>query len=250
MTPKGGDPRRSSSGPRREPCSSRRCEPPVPFGEPARSEAELPAEIAGEPAAGEREAVEATGEGLCEEPCEAGPAEPAEAAAADGDASARDALREQVLRLQAEFDNYRKRQARDFHRLCSKGKRDLIAEMLVVLDNFDRAREHFESGTQPSEILPGLFQTAGQMTAILGKEGLEAMDLEPMMPFDPHQHEAVVAEDLPGAVQDVVLEVYRRGYTYEKEVLRPALVKVGRAPHDGEGAPSPAEGGQAPAQED
>ena len=130
----------------------------------------------------EREAV---GEDLCEEPGEETAGDSVEPAGAEGETSVRDALREQVLRLQADFDNYRKRQARDFHRLCSQGKRDLIADMLVILDDFDRARRHFESGSQPSEILPGIFQTASHMAAILGKDGLEAMDLEPMMPFVP-----------------------------------------------------------------
>lgn len=148
-----------------------------------------------------------------------------------GDAPAGNALRDQVLRLQAEFDNYRKRQARDFHRLCAQGRRDLIEELLVILDDIDRAREHFEAGSPPGEIIPGLFQTAGQMEAILRKEGLEAMSLEPLIPFDPNMHEAVIAEDCPWTDHDIVLEIFRRGYAFEKELLRPALVKVGRAPH-------------------
>ncbi|NLP05690.1 nucleotide exchange factor GrpE [Candidatus Fermentibacteria bacterium] len=249
MAPKPGDPRRRSSEPRRAQYGGRRPSPPVPAGEPARGEEDTPAGIVSLPAVEEREAMETAEEDLGEGPGEETAGESAESAETEGEASVRDALREQVLRLQAEFDNYRKRQARDFHRLCSQGKKDLIADMLVILDDFDRARKHFESGSQPSEILPGIFQTASHMAAILGKDGLEAMDLEPMMPFDPHLHEAVVAEDLPGAVQDVVLEVFRRGYTYNKEVLRPALVKVGRAPHGGESDTGLAEGGQALPQE-
>lgn len=249
MTSKVGDPRRRGSGPRRASCTGRRPGPPVPLEEPARRREDTLSGAGSLPAEVEHKATESTEEEFCEEPGEEAAGESPETVETESESSVRDALREQVLRLQAEFDNYRKRQARDFHRLCSQGKRDLIADLLVVLDDFDRARRHFESGAQPSEILPGMFQTASHMAAILGKDGLEAMELEPMMPFDPHLHEAVVAEDLPGAVQDVVLEVFRRGYTYDKDILRPALVKVGRVPHGGESQAGPAEDGQAPPQE-
>jgi len=145
-----------------------------------------------------------------------------------------ESLREQVLRLQAEFDNYRKRQAREFHRLCTQGKRDLILEILSVLDNIDRGREHRDTGAPAEEILPGLFQTAEQLSAILAHEGLEQMQISPMDSFDPNLHEAVVAEDREDADRDVVLEVFRKGYTLDSDLLRPAMVKVGRA-----GKPAP-----------
>jgi len=137
-------------------------------------------------------------------------------------------LKDQLKRLQAEFDNYRKRQAREFHRLCEQGKRDLITDLLPVLDNIDRAREHRDQGTSSEEILPGLFQTMTQLDSVLAKEGLSGIPLAPMDQFDPNLHEAVIAEDYPGIDHDVVLEVLRRGYYLEQELLRPTLVKVGR----------------------
>jgi len=138
-------------------------------------------------------------------------------------------LRDQILRLQAEFDNYRKRQAREFHRLCAQGRRDLIAELLAVLDNIDRGREHSAGGAPAEEVLPGMFQTADQLQAILAKEGLEQIPVAPMEPFDPNLHEAVLAEDREDLERDSVLEVFRKGYMFEQDLLRPALVKVGRA---------------------
>jgi molecular chaperone GrpE len=140
-----------------------------------------------------------------------------------------ESLRDQLLRLQAEFDNYRKRQAREFHRMCAQGRRDLILEILSVLDNIDRGLEHRAAGAPAEEILPGLFQTAEQLGGILSREGLEPIPIAPLDLFDPNLHEAVVAEDREDVEHDVVLEVFRRGYTFEQDLLRPALVKVGRA---------------------
>lgn len=157
--------------------------------------------------------------------------EPAEmeAAVETGHSGEIEALREQNLRLQAEFDNYRKRQARDFHRLCSQGRRDLIVNLLDILDDLDLAREHSNSGTPASETVAGLLQIASKLETLLGREGLEAIPLAPLDPFDPNQHEAVFAEDVEGIEQDVVLEVLRKGYAIDGEIVRVAMVKVGRA---------------------
>jgi len=140
-----------------------------------------------------------------------------------------EALREQNLRLQAEFDNYRKRQARDFHRLCSQGRKDLIVSLLDILDDLDLARDHSASGTPASDTVAGLLQIASKLEALLGREGLEALPLAPLDPFDPTQHEAVFAEDVEGIEQDIVLEILRKGYTIDGELVRAAMVKVGRA---------------------
>lgn len=140
-----------------------------------------------------------------------------------------EALREQNLRLQAEFDNYRKRQARDFHRLCSQGRKDLIVSLLDILDDLDLARDHSAGGTPASDTVAGLLQIASKLEALLGREGLEALPLAPLDPFDPTQHEAVFAEDVEGIEQDIVLEILRKGYTIDGELVRAAMVKVGRA---------------------
>lgn len=140
-----------------------------------------------------------------------------------------EALKEQNIRLQAEFDNYRKRQAREFHKLCSQGKRELISDLLAVLDDIDLAREHARNGAPSEETLAGLLQIATKFEAVLSREGLEAMSLDVMDPFDPNHHEAVFAEDAEGVTHDVVTEVLRKGYFLDQELLRVALVKVGRA---------------------
>lgn len=158
----------------------------------------------------------------------------------------REALEEKLLRLRAEFDNYRKRQAREFHRLCSAGKRDLIGELLTVLDNARRAEELSEEGHSAEEILAGMFQTAGQLNDILRREGLQRLEVDSGDHFDPNVHEAMLAEEVEEAEHDLVLDVFQDGYMLEQELLRPARVKVGKpvrgaAPSDSEPGTSSSE---------
>ena len=147
---------------------------------------------------------------------------------AEGHAQKAEEFKNGLIRLQAEFDNYRKRQAREFRRLCNEGKRTLISELLPVMDNFDRATALRDEGHGSDEILAGIFQTVTQMLALLRKEGLEEVQTGPGDPFDPNIHEAMVAEELEDATSDVVLEVFQKGYHLENDLLRPARVKVGR----------------------
>lgn len=139
-------------------------------------------------------------------------------------------LMDRLMRLQAEFDNYRKRQARDFQRLCSQGKKDLIHELLAVLDNYHRAESLVEEGGHSvEEIADGLMKTSEQLTSILAQEGLRELEVNRNDPFDPNVHDAMLAEDTEDLDIDRVLEVFQKGYLLKDELLRPARVKVGRA---------------------
>lgn len=143
-------------------------------------------------------------------------------------------LEDRLLSLRAEFDNYRKRQAREFRRLCDKGKREIIGELLGVLDNANRAQKLRDEGHDPQEILAGTFQTFSQLMDTLRREGLEKIKVEESDRFDPNIHEAMVAEDVEGIDHDIVLEVLQDGYMLEQELLRPTRVRVGRAVHQEE----------------
>ncbi|MCD4708588.1 MAG: nucleotide exchange factor GrpE [Candidatus Sabulitectum sp.] len=146
----------------------------------------------------------------------------------------RDDLLDRYQRLAAEFDNYRKRQARDFNRLIGQGRRKLIEELLTVLDNFDRARLICQEDHSDKEVVDGIMQTSDQLQSVLRKEGLEEIPTEPGDPFDPNIHEAMVAEDIDEGDTDIVLEVFQKGYYFGQDLLRPARVKVGKvSPHDG-----------------
>lgn len=150
-------------------------------------------------------------------------------------------LRESLVRQQAEFENYRKRQAREFRRLSIQGKRELMIELLAVLDNFDRAVAHRdENGHPPEEVSEGMFLTADLMRRILDQEGLKALDVRVSDPFDPNIHEAMMATEVEGLVKDTVLEILQKGYLLNDELLRPARVKVGKP------APGVFQGGKPP----
>jgi molecular chaperone GrpE len=126
----------------------------------------------------------------------------------------RDSFKDIALRLQADFDNYRKRVAAQqaFDVQAATGK--MAEELLPVLDACEAAfLQH------PAEVEPLFNLLLGQMK----KLGLETMNLQDQ-PFDPNLAEAVLHE--PGDGEPVVSEVLRSGYTWKGKVLRPAMVKV------------------------
>jgi molecular chaperone GrpE len=126
----------------------------------------------------------------------------------------RDSFKDIALRLQADFDNYRKRVAtQSAHDVQSATGRRAEA-LLPVLDACEAAFVQ-----HPAEVEPLFNLLLGE----LKKLGLESLDLQDQ-PFDPHLAEAVLHE--PGDGHPVVVEVLRSGYTWKGKVLRPAMVKV------------------------
>ncbi len=138
-------------------------------------------------------------------------------------------LMDDYKRLAADFDNYRKRQARDFNRLINQGRRQLIIELLAVLDNYDRARETLDGDHPESEIIAGLVQIGNHLESVLQKEGLSVVNTTEGDLFDPNIHEAMMAEDSPDAVADTVQQIIQKGYRLGQDLIRPVRVKVVRA---------------------
>lgn len=122
-----------------------------------------------------------------------------------------------LKRLQAEFDNYRKRMMKEQARSADAGARRLIEKLLPVLDNFDRAVAHGEAAGGVELVHKELMQA-------LQSAGLEEVPAEGH-PFDPAVHEAVESRD-EGGTDHVVTQVYRRGYRFADQLLRPAMVVV------------------------
>ena len=144
---------------------------------------------------------------------------------------------EDLRRLQAEFDNYRKRMIREQTELTRRAAARLIEKLLPVLDNFERALDH----AGESE---GLVLVHKELMAQLSSEGLEEI-ASAGEPFDPRLHEAVESHEDPGVAEPVVTGVYRTGYKLAGRVLRPAMVVVARPPDVQEGDP----GSEEPASE-
>ncbi|MGH9020966.1 MAG: nucleotide exchange factor GrpE [Acidimicrobiales bacterium] len=136
----------------------------------------------------------------------------------------RDEYLDTLQRLQAEFENYRKRVARASEESAQRAAGDVVAKLLVVLDAFDLAAAHFASleGGHSDEAV-ALAQAAGLMLSTLAKEGLQRVD-EVGVAFDPTIHDAVAHE--PGDAGPVVDAVLRAGYLWRGGVLRPAMVRV------------------------
>jgi molecular chaperone GrpE len=142
-------------------------------------------------------------------------------------AAERDAYLDGLLRLKAEFENFRKRADRDVLEARSRARMGLLAEFLPVLDNLERAlnaAEHHEEG----KVLEGVRLTHSMFADLLRKEGVTEVD--PLgEPFDPHMHEALMAQP-SDSEEGTVTAVFERGYVFGDRVLRPAKVVVSAGP--------------------
>ncbi len=163
-------------------------------------------------------------------------AEPAAATAADGGAIAADldaaraeadSYLDDLRRLQAEFDNYRKRMMREQTARVASASQALVARLLPVLDNFELAVSAAEQSRDFDRMLKGVEMVFGELREVLQSEGLVRIEAEGK-PFDPERHEAVVAVEQEGAEPGTVVDVVRTGYELRGKVLRPAMVKVAK----------------------
>ncbi|HET9077527.1 MAG TPA: nucleotide exchange factor GrpE, partial [Acidimicrobiales bacterium] len=131
-------------------------------------------------------------------------------------AKERDDFREALQRLQADFENYKKRVVKQQEELRDRAAETLVEKLLPVLDTADLALAH--GGGEDVK------QMAGALFAALEREGLERID-NAGEPFDPNHHDAVAHEPGDGPTQEVA-EVMRAGYRWRGRVLRAAMVRV------------------------
>lgn len=134
----------------------------------------------------------------------------------------RDEYLDHLRRMQAEFDNYRKRMLRDQTAHIERAAEGLIEQLLPALDAFELAL--LTAGTDPERLRKGVELVYGELLGVLEKAGLERIDAAGK-PFDPAEHEAVMHVDGEGG-EPGVRDVVRTGYRLKGRVLRPAMVKV------------------------
>jgi molecular chaperone GrpE len=136
-----------------------------------------------------------------------------------------------LKRVAAEFENYRKRVARDQESLVARAHERLVKELLPVLDDLERALEAaHDSGTRSVE--EGVRLVHRELAAALAHEGLAEIDTNGH--FDPHVHEALLSQ--PSSEEEgSVIEVVQKGYRLGDRVLRPARVVVAAAPPEDDG---------------
>ena len=157
-------------------------------------------------------------------PDTASEAEQAVEADIDELARERDELRELAQRVQADFENYRKRMLREQTEKIDRANDGLVEQLLPVVDNFDLALGSLVDADD--NVRKGVELAYSGLLDVLAKTGLERIDALGQ-PFDPMEHEAVAQDEGDG--EPVVSEVYRTGYRSKGRVLRPATVKVTHA---------------------
>jgi molecular chaperone GrpE len=139
----------------------------------------------------------------------------------------RDEYYDLLLRKSAEFDNYRKRVERDRQSMAESAAAALIADLLPLVDDLERALSA-ETGTAVAEAFrQGVELIHRQLLETLRKRGVRAIDAVGTQ-FDPHFHQAVIHEAAEGHREGEVIEEYRRGYMLGDRLLRPSMVKVAK----------------------
>jgi len=138
----------------------------------------------------------------------------------------RDDYKDRWLRKGAEFDNYRKRVERERREQADQAVVDLLQELLLVVDDFDRALT--VGGDEGGAYRKGVELIHGKLHDLLRKQGVTAMDVLGA-DFDPNVHMAVMHEESPDHREGEVIGELQKGYMLHDRLLRPAMVKVAKA---------------------
>ena len=150
-------------------------------------------------------------------------------------------LEERWLRLQADFDNFRKRTLREKQEALGYGHEAIVKDLLPVVDNLERAIEHASasSGADFEGMLQGVELVRRELLAVLAKHGVSAIEAEGEV-FDPNLHEALAQMEDERVPAGRIGRVLQRGYRLRDRLLRPARVMVSRGPSqpkpEGEGS--------------
>jgi molecular chaperone GrpE len=145
-----------------------------------------------------------------------------------------DAIKEQMLRLAAEFDNYKKRVKGELDNAKGVGKADLIKNMLPIIDEFEFALIVI-SKTEDKNVAKGIEMLYSNFIDVLKKEGLAEIECKGI--FDPYKHEPIMTKESE-AKHGTILEVVNKGYTFNGTMLRPASVIVAKSEEKAEAKPN------------
>ena len=177
--------------------------------------------------------VEVEAEGSTGEDAEGGPPSGGDA----GETTDAAKLKEQLAYLAAEFENFRKRVAREREAQAAFGNEQLLRAVLPFLDNLERAMG--QEGASAAALLSGVRMTHDQFLLELRKFGLEQLSA-PGGTFDPSLHEAIASVPASGKPAGTILAEARKGYLLHGRLLRPAQVTVAVAPPEDDGGDAPA----------
>ncbi len=138
----------------------------------------------------------------------------------------RDSLYDRLARAQAEFDNARRRAAKEQQDFRDFATVEAIKSLLPVVDSFERA---LQAKSDPADFRAGVELIYKQLQDVLAKLGVRPISAKGEQ-FDPHVHEAIEMVETPDAADHEVLEEWQRGYKFKDRLLRPAMVKVAKNP--------------------
>ncbi|MGE7826164.1 nucleotide exchange factor GrpE [Paenibacillus sp. NPDC093718] len=132
---------------------------------------------------------------------------------------------QRTLRVQADFDNFRRRTQKEKEDLGKYASSKLITELLPVIDNFERALQASEENPEFESFSKGVSMIFRQLESVLATEGLTAMK-SVGEPFNPEYHQAIMQVESDEYEEGIVVEEVQKGYMLKDKVLRPAMVKV------------------------
>jgi molecular chaperone GrpE len=141
-----------------------------------------------------------------------------------------ESLTDSLRRLQAEFDNYRKRVHKENQELIALSNKDLLERLLPILDHIELAEKNKQN---KDEFINGTIMIFKEFKDLLDKEGvkeIKALGED----FNPYVHQALLTEKSSKEKHNVVIDVLKKGFMYKERILRPAMVKVGK--YEGENA--------------
>lgn len=132
-------------------------------------------------------------------------------------------LRDKYARLQAEWDNYRKRTAAERKAERVRASENLVCDLLPVLDDLERAIKHAKDSGEGGSLTEGVEAVQGKFLQILGKHKVEQIEADGQ-PFDAMVHQAVGTQEDDSVPEETVVQVYQQGYKMGDKVLRPSMV--------------------------
>lgn len=141
------------------------------------------------------------------------------------DAAQEENYKDQLMRLRADFDNYKKRTSREKADIAAYTTEGLLKKLLPVVDNLERAQAAAAEADEDSQVSEGVRMVFDELMGVLKDEGLAEIDAEGK-PFDPNFHHGVAVGNDPEADDQVVLSVFQKGYTYKDRVVRAAMVQI------------------------
>jgi molecular chaperone GrpE len=153
-----------------------------------------------------------------------------------------EALQERMVRLQADFDNFRRRALKEREEAHQYGHENLVKDLLATVDNLDRAIEHARrsDGGDFESMLQGVELVQRQLLGVLVNHGVSEIEAREAA-FDPNVHEAMAQQEDDSVPANTVIEVFQKGYRLRDRLLRPARVVVSKPTAGGDGDEAEAE---------